>query len=454
MTEGVPEYNLGGYTMGAGAKIGGGDLGLYDDLLSGISPREKPTGSAEKLKVLIVDDDVSLCDSLASLLRVVEYDVVNVYCAEDALEAAWSEEFNAVILDVNLPDMGGLEVLEKLRENHGMAILMLSGYVTLEQAVEALNMGADAFVLKPCKPEVLLSNLTEAVRLKGLEKELKESEARYRELFENIGDGAFQIGMDGSYTAMNRAGAEILGFSSPDEVLHGRLKVWDTHTSREASDAFLEHVMEVGEVVRVLRRFRDRMGGLGWLETTVRTRHDERGAVTGFEGIFRDVTDRIRYQEMLEALYCLWEDLGEVTSIEEIGNLTLKFVYAMLEIDEGGFSIIEGSVLRQACDGISGIEPREQPLRGDGFAAEAARTGESVLMSDPKGDEGSRLAVPVKVRDKVVAVIEIGRRDPGAFSEDDRKLVEIIAEYVGSVIGRLISSKFGLKPDYNLRDYL
>jgi GAF domain-containing protein len=53
-----------------------------------------------------------------------------------------------------------------------------------------------------------------------------------------------------------------------------------------------------------------------------------------------------------------------------------------------------------------------------------------------------------------VAVIEIGRRDPGAFSEDDRKLVEIIAEYVGSVIGRLISSKFGLKPDYNLRDYL
>ena len=440
--------------MGADSGFRGGDLKLNDDLLAGISPREGAAESQGKLKVLIVDDDVGLCDSLAALLRVVEYDVVNVYSAEDALEAAWSEGFNAAILDVNLPDRGGLEVLEKLRENPEMAILMLSGSVTLEQAVEALNRGADAFVIKPAKPEILLSNLTKALRLKRLEKELKESEARYRELFENIGDGAFQLDLEGDYTAINRAGAEIFGFSQPDDVLRGRLKVWDTHASRAASDEFLEQVREAGEVVRVLRRFRARSGNLGWLETTVRTKLNERGEVTGFEGIFRDVTDRVRYQEMLEALYCLWEDLGDVTTIEEIGSLTLKFVYAMLEIDEGSFNIIEGTVLRQACEGISGIEPREQPLGGKSIAAEAARTGESVLISDSKRNEESKLAVPVKVREKVVAVIEIGRRDAGAFSEDDRKLVEIIAEYVGSVIGRLISSKFGLKPDYNLRDYL
>jgi PAS domain S-box-containing protein len=440
--------------MGADARYRSGDLGLSDDLLAGISPRDIPAEPRGKLKVLIVDDDISLCDSLAALLRVVEYDVVNVYCAEDALEAAWSEEFNAAILDVNLPDRGGLEVLEKLRENPEMAILMLSGSVTLEQAVEALNRGADAFVIKPAKPEVLLSNLTKAIRLKGLEKELKVSEARYRELFENIGDGVFQLDMEGNYTAINRAGAEIFGFSSPDDVLHGRLKFWDTHASRDASDEFLEQVMGEGEVVRVLRRFRALNGSLGWLETTVRTRLDERGKVTGFEGIFRDITDRIRYQEMLEALYCLWEDLGDVTTIEEIGSLTLKFVSVMLEIDEGGFNIIEGTVLRQACEGIGGIEPKERPLKGKSIAAEAARTGESVLKPNSKDGEESKLAVPVKVRDKVVAVIEIGRRDAGAFSEDDRKLVEIIAECVGSVIGRLISSKFGLKPDYNLRDYL
>lgn len=440
--------------MGADARYRSEDLGLSDDPLAGISPRDILAEPRGKLKVLIVDDDISLCDSLAALLRVVEYDVVNVYTAEDALEAAWSEEFNAAILDVNLPDRGGLEVLEKLRENPEMAILMLSGSVTLEQAVEALNRGADAFVIKPAKPEVLLSNLTKAIRLKGLEKELKVSEARYRELFENIGDGVFQLDMEGNYTAINRAGAEIFGFSSPDDVLHGRLKFWDTHASRDASDEFLEQVMGEGEVVRVLRRFRALNGSLGWLETTVRTRLDERGKVTGFEGIFRDITDRIRYQEMLEALYCLWEDLGDVTTIEEIGSLTLKFVSVMLEIDEGGFNIIEGTVLRQACEGIGGVEPKERPLKGKSIAAEAARTGESVLKPNSKDGEESKLAVPVKVRDKVVAVIEIGRRAAGAFSEDDRKLVEIIAECVGSVIGRLISSKFGLKPDYNLRDYL
>jgi GAF domain-containing protein len=73
-----------------------------------------------------------------------------------------------------------------------------------------------------------------------------------------------------------------------------------------------------------------------------------------------------------------------------------------------------------------------------------------------KEDEEVRsiLAVPVKIGDGVVAVIEIGSTKPVAYSEEDRKLMEIIAEHVGSALDRLIKTKFGLRTNFKLRDFM
>ena len=412
--------------------------------------------------------DRGFCDRLSSLLRVVDYDVVNVYSGEDAIYAADEHLFDAALIDMNLPDMDGVEVLRRLRgDDPGLGVVMMSGVTTLEQAIGSLNGGADAFILKPAKPDVLLSRLGNVIRIKRLERELRQSEANYRELFENIGGGAFQTNLQGDYTVVNRAAAEILGFDGPEAVVNGGLKVWDTYMSRDEMESIHMKVIEEGQVSRVLRRFRRRNGSLGWLETTIKTRRGVAAAVIGFEGIFRDVTDSIRYQEILEALYGLWADLGDVETVDQVGAMTIDFLSVMLEAEFGSFMVVEGDTLRRVGKGVSEYEAPHQPLRGTSIASKVARTGITRMVSDTrfyvegppisgKEDEEVRsiLAVPVKIGDSVVAVIEIGSTKPVAYSEEDRKLMEIIAEHIGSALDRLIKAKFGLRTNLKLRDFM
>ena len=363
--------------------------------------------------------------------------------------------------------MEGVKILERVKGKDGdTGILMLSGKATLGHAVESLNHGADAFLLKPADPDELIFKLEKVTRLKRLERDLRASEERYRELFENIGDGAFQVDLEGSYTDINQAGAEILGYAEPAEVVGGGVRAWDTFVSRDEYEALRMKVLLEGEVKRTLRRFRRRSGNLGWLETTLRTRRNAKGNLVGLNGFFRDISERIRYQEMLEAMYCLWADLGDVETVEEAGELTLEFLRARLRIDRGTFSIVEGEVIKPVGDGDAEGRHGEYPLKGHSIASKAVRTGEAQLVPDDGEDldwnsishvDGgqiqSELAVPVKMVNGIVGVIHIARTKPVPFTNEDQKLVEIIAERVALTLERIVRSKIS-KSDMSLKDFL
>ena len=148
------------------------------------------TSAESKAMVLLVDDDRVLCDSIASVLREGGYCVVNVYTGVEALEASRENPFDAVILDIKLPDIDGVELLRRLkRQDEELGTLMLSGAATLEDAVESLNQGADAFILKPVEPAELLYRLGTVTGFKRLERELREARSRYNELFTIIHEG-------------------------------------------------------------------------------------------------------------------------------------------------------------------------------------------------------------------------------------------------------------------------
>ena len=418
----------------------------------------------ERLRILLVDDDARLCDSLAALLRVVGYDVVSANSGAEALALIGKRAFDAVIIDVDLPDGEGVRLLERVKDEDGdVGTLMLSEESAFEHAVESLNHGADAFLLKPTDPGDLITRLEQVTRLKRLERDLRASEERYRELFENIGDGAFQTDLDGRYTDMNQAGAEIFGYDDPAELVGGGARAWDTFVSRDEYEELMARVLRSGEVRRTLRRFRRRGGSLGWLETTLRTRRDAQGSTVGVDGIFRDVSDGIRHQEMLEALYGLWADLGEVETVEEAGGLTLEFLKAMLGIDSGVFSIIEGEMIRPVGEGDDG-ELEGYRLKGRDVVPRAVRTGEAQLVPDAreeldlepasKGRVRSEIAAPVKMVDGIIGVIHIARVNPIPFNEEDQKLVEIIADRLALALERIVRSKIGFKTGMSLKDFL
>ena len=115
-----------------------------------------------KFKILIVDDDITIADELKELLVDDGHEVQIVNSGEDALKIHTDNKFDIVFLDIKLPDMEGTQLLAKLHETTPkMVKIMVTGYPSIENAMEALNQGADAYVTKPVKPAKLLALIKE-----------------------------------------------------------------------------------------------------------------------------------------------------------------------------------------------------------------------------------------------------------------------------------------------------
>ena len=136
------------------------------------------------LKVLLVEDDKPLNKSLSAIMRKAGYDVDNVYTGSEMLAEIDRKEYDAVVLDVKLPDIEGTELLKKVREVQPVTgIIMMSGFATLEDAVESINHGADAFILKPVDPGDFLYRLGVLTGFKRLEREIRQARIKYNELY-------------------------------------------------------------------------------------------------------------------------------------------------------------------------------------------------------------------------------------------------------------------------------
>jgi len=104
------------------------------------------------MKLLVVDDDPDLAETLAILLTKLRHEVVTATSGRDAVALARARAFDLVILDVRMPDMDGFAVLRALKEQGSTAsIVMLTGQGDVEDAVEAAKLGADDYLPKPIR---------------------------------------------------------------------------------------------------------------------------------------------------------------------------------------------------------------------------------------------------------------------------------------------------------------
>jgi DNA-binding NtrC family response regulator len=107
--------------------------------------------------VLIIDDDELTCKALQKLLERRGYEIEVAHSGKEGIEKALQKHHNVALIDIVLPDMGGIDLLRQLKEiDPVMSNRMVTGKATVDNAVEALNLGADAFIRKPFKPDELL----------------------------------------------------------------------------------------------------------------------------------------------------------------------------------------------------------------------------------------------------------------------------------------------------------
>ena len=117
--------------------------------------------------LLVVDDDIELCQLLSEYLVPEGYDVEAVHSGVEGVERALSGDHALVVLDVMLPDVRGFEVLRRLRARSRMPVLMLTARGNEQDRILGLEMGADDYLPKPFNPRELCARIEAILRRSG-----------------------------------------------------------------------------------------------------------------------------------------------------------------------------------------------------------------------------------------------------------------------------------------------
>jgi len=119
----------------------------------------------KKASILIVDDNEGILETLSAILEEKGYHTDTAKNGTEAIEKSKTSFYNVALLDIKLPDIEGTKLLTKIEETSPRMIkIMITGYASLENAVEALNLGADAYIMKPVDPENLLKVINEKLK--------------------------------------------------------------------------------------------------------------------------------------------------------------------------------------------------------------------------------------------------------------------------------------------------
>jgi DNA-binding response OmpR family regulator len=109
-------------------------------------------------KVLIIDDEDSLRTTLVRVLQRAGCEVTSAANGKDGLRRLFETEIDLVYLDIRLPEMDGLEVLQEIRKlNSQLPVILFTGHATLKTALDAIRLGATDYLVKPIDPEVLVA---------------------------------------------------------------------------------------------------------------------------------------------------------------------------------------------------------------------------------------------------------------------------------------------------------
>src|SRR5579872_1018261 len=136
-------------------------------------PRQPKTNAEQAPgRILIIDDEAGIRESLQTLLELEGYIVECATTGEEGLQRSTEETFDLILLDLALPGMDGLEVLSLLHDRDpNIAVVMITAYGTVENAVQAVQNGAVNFIQKPWDNEKLLADVAATVARRRAEDE-------------------------------------------------------------------------------------------------------------------------------------------------------------------------------------------------------------------------------------------------------------------------------------------
>ena len=131
--------------------------------------------SEKKTRILVIDDQPGELKMVKMVLEGADYDVVCVHSGREGVEVIKNSTFDLVLIDVIMPDMGGIEVLGEIKKsNPCLPVVMMTGYASVSMAVQAIKLGALDYLVKGFTPLELINSIESA--LAKAKKEMMEEE--------------------------------------------------------------------------------------------------------------------------------------------------------------------------------------------------------------------------------------------------------------------------------------
>jgi len=141
-----------------------------------------------KDKILVIDDEAGIRSSLKGILEDEGFEVKTTENGEDGLEILKRQNFDLILLDIWLPEMNGIDLLQKIKKSEeNLQVVMISGHGTIETAVKATKLGAYDFLEKPLSLEKVVLTAKNALKQKKLEEENIQLREKIKPRYQLVG---------------------------------------------------------------------------------------------------------------------------------------------------------------------------------------------------------------------------------------------------------------------------
>ena len=299
-----------------------------------------------------------------------------------------------------------------------------------------------------------LTYIRDISQLKQMTEALQKSEAQYRVLVESAQDIIFKHDLDGNITYINQQGIELVGLTK-DEILSRNVFNFIPKENFEDMISRYEKRRSGYTETMIYRTHVEVQGRKIHLELTSSPITEEDDRIVEVLVIARDINKRLKDEEQLEKYRIRLEELHNysvqlsgVDSITELAEHTINALQGILEFEFCDIGQRIGDTVRIISSSRPG-KIHEMPLDGPGVVVRAIKTGETQYVPDTRKDPDyvpggkvdtngnpyqilSELAVPVRIDDKVHLVLNMERSKLDAFTNMDRRLVEILAAHTAS----------------------
>jgi diguanylate cyclase (GGDEF)-like protein len=280
---------------------------------------EGRTGAQTGGRVLLIEDDASFAESLRRLLTAQGHDVHHCASGESGLAVLGEREFDVVLIDLNLPDTHGHDVIRAIRAMELDAMLIVvSGETEIDAAILALRLGALDYVRKPLEPEILAHSVRRAIRQRQLMRDnanfqvrLSRSERLHRFLVERSPDIIFILDRDGRINYLNDRPQALLGLDKKQLLNRHFARMVHEHDRERARYAFSPRKLRETARHSVELRLRSALDAPGFRHFEIRLAavngvdgddEDAAGAGAGelemYYGVARDITARREVEEL------------------------------------------------------------------------------------------------------------------------------------------------------------